>query len=115
MEAPQGPAEVMSRLRLTNSRPDAIRFSLEPWGEEYTLPPETTLEVTARGPEGGVLEVDIGVDGVTAWGWAGSTATLSRDGRTLGPEARTPVPISSVWSEQQAVGVGEPSGAEPGM
>lgn len=114
MEATQGPAEVMSRLQLTNSRPDAIRFSLEPWGEEYTLPPETTLEVTARGPEGGVIEVDIGADGVTAWGWAGSTVALSRDGKALGPEARTPVPISSECSEQQAVGVGEPSAAARG-
>ena len=115
MEAPQGPAEVMSRLRLTNSRPDAIRFSLEPWGEEYTLPPETTLEVTARGPEGGVLEVDIGVDGVTAWGWAGSTVTLARDRIPLGPAVRTPVPSTSGWSEQQAAGVGGPSAAARGM
>jgi hypothetical protein len=105
----------MSRLQLTNSRPDVMRFSLEPWGEEYTLPPETTLEVTARGPEGGVIEVDIGVDGVTAWGWAGSMVMLARDGIPLGPAVRTPVPTTSGWSEQQAAGVDEPSAAAPRM
>ncbi len=115
MEATQGPAEIVSRLQLTNSRPDVMRFSLEPWGEEYTLPPETTLEVTARGPEGGVIEVDIGVDGVTAWGWAGSMVMLARDGIPLGPAVRTPVPTTSGWSEQQAAGVDEPSAAVPRM
>ena len=104
----------MTMLRLTNSRSDPVHFSLEPWGEEYPMAPGATFEVVARGPEGGTLEVEFASERVTVWGWAGSTATLSHDGRTLGPEARTPVPNTSAWSEQQAAGVGEPSVAARG-
>ena len=104
----------MTALRLTNSRPAPVYFSLEPWGEEYLMAPRATFEVVARGPEGGTLEVESASERVTVWGWAGSTVTLARDGIPLGPDARTPVPISSGWSEQQAAEVGEPSAAAPG-
>ncbi len=108
MEATQGPAEIVSRLQLTNSHPGAIRFALEPWGEEYTLPPEMTLEVTARGPEGGALEVELAADGVTVWGWAGSVVTLSQDGRPFGADARALVPVDPNVPEQPAATAGEP-------
>lgn len=104
----------MTTLRLTNSHPDPVHFSLEPWGEEYPMAPGATIEVVARGPEGGTLEVEFADKRVTVWGWAGSTVTLAHDGRPLGPAARMPVPTTSGWSEQQAAGVGEPSATAPG-
>jgi hypothetical protein len=104
----------MTRLRLTNSHPDPVHFSLEPWGEEYLMAPGATFEIVARGPEGGTLEVESASERVTVWGWAGSTVTLARDGISLGPDVRTPVPIGSGWSEQPAERVGEPSVAAPG-
>lgn len=108
MEVTQRPAEIVSRLQLTNSHPRAIRFALEPWGEEYTLPSEMTLEVTARGPEGGTLEVDLAADGVTVWGWAGSVVSLAENGRPFGADARASVPVDPHVLEQPAATAGEP-------
>ncbi len=104
----------MTTLRLTNSHLDRVRFLLEPWGEEYLMAPGATFEIVARGPEGGTLEVESASERVTVWGWASSTVTLLHDGKVLGPGARTPVPISSGWSEQPAARVGEPSAAAQG-
>lgn len=87
--------EDVTVLQLTNSRSGTIPFYLEPWGEEYTMPPGATFEVLARGPGGGALEVTIAEDHIAVWGWAGSVASLSHDGKRLTPrlEARLPVPI----------------------
>ena len=101
--------EVVTTLRLTNSHPDTIRFSLEPWGEEVPMPPGATFEVMARGPEGGALEVDVSGGYMAVWGWAGSVLALSHDGATLGGEVRTPVPTEARQSGQQTPAAGERS------
>ena len=103
-------SEVVTGLRLTNSRSATIRFYLEPWGEEYPMPPGATFEAVARGPDGGTLELDLAEDGVAVWGWAGSVVAVSHNGATLGADARTPVPIDSGRPEQQAAAAGARSG-----
>lgn len=87
--------EDIAVLQPTNSRSGTIPFYLEPWGEEYMMPPGATFEVLARGPRGGSLVVTVADDHIAVWGWAGSVAALSHNGPRLSPrlEARPPVPI----------------------
>jgi hypothetical protein len=87
-------AEYVMATRLVNSRDVAINLYLEPWGEVYAMAPGALIELTARGPEGDALEVALTDDGITVWGWPGSTLTISHDGAELGggagPRSRVP-------------------------
>ena len=87
-------AESVVATRLVNSRDVAIQFCLEPWGEQYEMLPAAIFDVVARGPEGDALEVTIGDDQITVWGWPGSVVTLFHNGTELGAGGwrRSPVP-----------------------
>ena len=89
--------EVAARVetvRLRNPRVDELPLYLEPWGEEYTLAPNTALEIVAEGPAGDSLEVEFGPDHITGYGWSGSVVTLIQEGAEVGAGLgkRTPVP-----------------------
>ena len=71
--------EVTFRLRTT--RP--IRIYLEPWGNEFDCPADTTLQIVGRGPKGDTLELEVGDDAVTVYGWPGSIVSVLRDGVPL--------------------------------
>jgi hypothetical protein len=77
-------AESVVATRLINSRDVAIKFYLEPWGEEYEMPPGAVFHVVARGPEGDALEVAIADEQITVWGWPESVVTLFHEGAELG-------------------------------
>jgi hypothetical protein len=91
--------------RSDHSRPDPngaalrtipVTLCLEPWGEQYTLTPEATFTVIAKGPEGDALEVEWTDDHITLYGWPGSIVTLFHDGKEVGggTSERTPVPAT---------------------
>ena len=50
-----------------------------------------TFVVRAEGPSIGDLEIAVGVDDVTVWGWVGSTVSVSEENRIVA-EGHTPVP-----------------------
>ena len=83
-------------LRVCNTHAIPITLHLEPWGEQYTMPPETTLLVVARGPEGDVLEVEYAEDHIVLYGWPGSVITLFYAGKEVGAGTteRAPVPLT---------------------
>ena len=70
-------AESTFSLRLTNSTRADLRISLEPWCEEHCLPRGATLTTNAMGPEGDTVEIEYGSDGLTIYGWPGSTISTS--------------------------------------
>lgn len=80
-------------LRILNSDSDST-FVLEPWGEVYSFPAGHQIEIVAKGPAKGSLDLDVSKGAVTVWGWPGSTAFLFKDGKELGSGAfeRTRVP-----------------------
>lgn len=88
--------EYVTALRVCNSRSIAVTFSLEPWGEQYTLAPEETFEIVARGPEGDALEVEFADDRIILYGWPGSVVTLFYKGTELrtGCAEHTPIPAT---------------------
>jgi hypothetical protein len=98
----QDKAEGKVSLRIRNSQARELTFYLEPWGEEYKMPSETTLELMVQGPRGDFLEVEFGDDQVKVYGWPGSTVTLFKQGTELGAGLweRTPVPPSPQCEEE---------------
>jgi hypothetical protein len=99
--------EYTTSLRVCNTRSIALTFILEPWGEEYTIAPEATFEIVARGPEGDSLEVEYADDHVTLYGWPGSVVSLFHEGTELGTGSseRTPIPFAPHLEEEKKSGV----------
>ena len=71
-------------LRITNSRPCTIDFHIEPWGDVHAMMPGAEFDVTAVGPEPGLIAVEFGDDRVTIWGWPGSVLHVYSDDVELG-------------------------------
>ena len=95
---PRSPAiqEYTTSLRVCNAHARPITLYLEPWGEQYTMPPEATFVVVARGPEGDALEVECAAEHIVLYGWPGSVVTLFHAGKEVGTGAaeRAPVPLT---------------------
>ena len=91
-----GIKEYTTSLRVCNAHAVPITLHLEPWGEQYTMPPEVTFVVVARGPEGDVLEMECAEDHIVLYGWPGSVVTLFQAGKEVGTGAaeRAPVPLT---------------------
>jgi hypothetical protein len=89
------PSTAVVSLTVRNVRAVEITFHLEPWGEEYLMPPGAAFQIVARGPEGGSLEVEMGDEDIIAYGWSGSVVSLFQDGDELGGGwERPPVPAT---------------------
>jgi|RhiMetdeSRZDD1v2_1073273.scaffolds.fasta_scaffold332878_4 hypothetical protein len=86
--------EIITITRFVNSREVAIEFRLEPWGDQFTMPPGAGFEVVARGPQGGTLEVESASDYIVVWGWVGSVLRVFHEGNelTIGMDQSLPVP-----------------------
>ena len=83
-------------LRVCNAHALPITLHVEPWGEQYTMPPEATFLLVGRGPEGDDLEVECAEDHIVVYGWPGSVVTLFHAGKEVGAGAaeRAPVPLT---------------------
>ena len=88
--------EYTTSLRVCNAHALPITLHLEPWGEQYTMPPKATFLVFTRGPEGDALEVECAEDRIVIYGWPGSVVTLFHAGKEAGAGAadRAPVPLT---------------------
>jgi hypothetical protein len=83
MSAQRPGSEVVTTIRLANSRKVATKFHLEPWGDQFEMPPGAAFDVVAKGPEGGILEVESADDHIVVWGWPGSVLRVFYEGNEL--------------------------------
>ena len=67
-----------------NSRDVALRFYLEPWGEEYVFPAGANFTIMSIGPPVPTVDIAIESECVTVWAWPDSTVTLFHDSLELG-------------------------------
>ena len=72
------------RVTLRNDRPYPLDVYVEPWGDHLVMPPGASLDVTARSPLEGALEVSVSEGGMTVYAWSGATFEVhAADGRRL--------------------------------
>jgi hypothetical protein len=85
---------VQETLAVRNGSERTLTLYLEPWGEEYVLPPMGCYLVVGHGPRvGSGLEVAYLDQAVIVTAWKGATVQLFEQGKEVGSTAeRPPVP-----------------------
>jgi len=81
------PREVTVTVRLHNNGADHLAVLVEPWCEQYSLPPAASFDLVAKGPERALLEIDSRPTEMTIYGWTGSVVRVFKDGKELLHEA----------------------------
>jgi hypothetical protein len=65
--------------RVVNSRSTALTLRMEPWGDEYQVPPGASYLISVESHSQGVLEIVCANDAIEVWAWSGSTAAVTCD------------------------------------
>jgi len=84
--------QYVTSVRIANKLDTELRFDLEPWGEQYQMPPGAVFTVVARSPGPGHYEIQVAKGRITVFGWEGSTVELFRNGEVLGAHSGEPRP-----------------------
>ena len=74
-------------FRYHNGQDRLRTFILEPWAEEYEVPPGSDLRVKIRYGHPGTLESDDAHEYFTIWLWSGCQAEVEVDGRVVSSAA----------------------------
>lgn len=91
---PEDTSGYVQSVRIQNSRGVPVKFHLEPWGDQYEMAPNIVFEVVAKAANQGALEIVLGDEHLTVWGWTGSVISVFKEGVELGAGKwkRQPVP-----------------------
>jgi hypothetical protein len=68
-----------------NNLPNKITFIVEPWAEEFAIPPNSTLNLSIYCDQIGLMETSVSKDYFTIWLWAGCRAEVALDGKDQTP------------------------------
>ena len=71
------------KSRVTNDRKYPVTLIIEPWADEYPMPPGLTYEIRFEGPAGTSIEFASRDQELIVWGSPGSTFSLYQDHRLL--------------------------------
>jgi hypothetical protein len=69
-------AQSSCTIRFRNAQPVPRTLVLEPWGDVHEIPSGAAVDVTASGPAGGVLEIELSAEGLVVYGWSGSVVAI---------------------------------------
>jgi len=75
------------KYTFANQGLNPIVLILEPWAEEFTVPPGSVVSIMIFYKELGLLETAIGPNYFTIWLWAGCRAEVSLDGNDQTPRS----------------------------
>jgi hypothetical protein len=73
-----------SSLAITNSTTTEIVLHLEPWGDQFRMPPATTLSLTAKAEESGSFEIEHLENEVIVWAWPSASVKVFSAGVEVG-------------------------------
>jgi hypothetical protein len=82
------------QMFIVNATEHALRFYLEPWGEEHLWKPKAKFLIIGRGPKkGSGFMIEYQENAVIVTAWKGSTVQIFEQEREIGRiEHRPPVP-----------------------
>ena len=79
--------------RIHNKNPEPLTVIVEPWAEEVTLSPGSSLSLKILYDKEGLLEVETDPNYFTVWLWGGCRVKLALNGEDLAmPWLLTPFP-----------------------
>lgn len=71
-------------LDLQNDSKHPVTLHLEPWGEQFVMPANSSFELVAQGPDSGHrLKIVFEDKNITLYAWPGSTVAVYKDGKQL--------------------------------
>ncbi len=72
-------------VQVVQSRHKSLTLRIEPWGSQYDMPSGIMFEIVMQGPLEGIMMIEYTSESIIAYGWAGSTFTLFREGIRITP------------------------------
>jgi len=84
-----------SSINVTNSNAKEIVLHLEPWGEQFVLPPSSTLLMSAKAEQPGSFEIEHLESEVILWAWPSAIVKVFSGDLEIGIDVgreRPPVP-----------------------
>jgi hypothetical protein len=82
--------ETQQTVRLRNTQAVALQLQLLPWGDAFFVSPGSVVDIQAKGPADGMLEIESRPGRIVVYGWVGSVVRVSCDGRDLSSGSRVP-------------------------
>lgn len=76
--------EFIHTVYLKNTREVGIKLILEPWFDEYIVPPGVGFKIVGHGPRDGNLEVVVHQDYIAVWPWREATIAIFHNDVELG-------------------------------
>lgn len=73
------------RFTLKNGTTTDLRFTLEPWADQYVVGPGRSVELVVEGNLEGCLEFEHLSDGLVVYGYTGCLVSVWSDGSEVEP------------------------------
>lgn len=81
------------KFDLANGDENQRTLIVEPWAEEFSLPPNCIVTVVVEAPDYRTLHIEIKGEFVICYLWAGATAEIYADGKSISSNLlKNPVP-----------------------
>jgi hypothetical protein len=75
--------DIQHAFWIRNAENEPVLLRLEPWANETRLASEKEYQVVFEGPAGESPGIELSKDGITAYGWSGSIASVYLDGELI--------------------------------
>jgi hypothetical protein len=70
-------------VSISNETSRPLTFHLEPWGEQFPMPPGSTFQVVAEAKKQGEIEIVYEENDVLVYGWEGSVLSIFSNGKEI--------------------------------
>jgi hypothetical protein len=83
-------------LHVLNDDAVPLVLFLEPWAEQFVIPPRSAIEIVAYGSDDGRLVIDKGDNQLVVWGWTGSSVHVLQGGHELATEFLSAAEVAKI-------------------
>jgi len=91
-----------SSLAITNSSMTEVTLHLEPWGDQFLIPPGSKLSLTATAERSGSFEIEHLGSEIIIWAWPSASVKVFNAGVEVGAGLAERPPVPDVPEGQSA-------------
>jgi hypothetical protein len=78
---------ITMNVTFSNRGPSSVPLVVEPWAEEFVVPPGSSEQLSIHAPELGEVEIQRGEAISSVWVWQGCTVSIRLDGKDISSPA----------------------------